>query len=85
VAPDLREQAAALFTEPNLGFFIDGRDGDRVRMRVRLSHESLPNWLPRDTPGWQAGQYFVALEVSTADLAAAARAWDRERRAFPAR
>jgi hypothetical protein len=76
---------AAVFTEPNISFFIDGRDGDRVRMRVRFSHESLPGWLPRNVAGWQAGEYSVALEVTTADLAGAARAWDRERQAFPAR
>jgi len=74
-----------VFLEPNVSFFIDGRDGDRVRMQVRFSHESLPDWLPRDAAGWQAQEYLVALEVTTADLAAAARDWDRERRAFPAR
>ena len=77
--------APAAFTEPSLGFFLDGRDGDRVRLRVRLSHEALPGWLPRDADGWQAGEYFLLLEVSRADLAGAARAWDRDRQPFPTR
>lgn len=85
VSRNAADQDAAVFTEPNISFFVDGRDGDWVRMRVRFSHESLPASLPRDVAGWQAGEYFVALEVSMADLAAAARAWDGERQAFPAR
>lgn len=85
VSQDAKDRDAAVFTEPDVSFFIDGRDGDWVRMRVRFSHESLPDWLPREAAGWQAGEYFVALEVSTADLAEAARAWDHERQAFPAR
>jgi hypothetical protein len=85
VSRDAAEQDAAVFTEPNISFFIDGRDGDRVRMRVRFSHESLPASWPRDVAGWQSGEYLVALGVSIADLAAAAHAWDGERQAFPAR
>jgi hypothetical protein len=85
VSRDAADQNVAVFTEPNISFFIDGRDEDWVPMRVRFSHESLPGWLPRDVAGWQAGEYFVALEINTADLAGAARAWDRERQAFPAR
>lgn len=85
VSRDAEDRDAAVFTEPNISFFIDGRDRDRVRMRVRFSHESLPGWQPGDTAGWQAREYLVALEVSTADLAGAVRAWDRERQAFPAR
>jgi hypothetical protein len=85
VSRDAADRDVAVFTEPNVSFFVDGRDGDWVRMRVRFLHESLPGWLPRGVAGWQADEYFVALEVSTADLAGVARAWDRERRAFPAR
>jgi hypothetical protein len=85
VSRDAADRDAAVFTEPNVGFFADGREGALVRMRVRFSHESLPGWLPRDAAGRQAGEYFVALEVTAADLAEAARAWDRERRAYPAR
>ena len=85
VSRDVADRDAAVFTEPNVSFFIDGRERDSVRMRVRFSHESLPGWLPRDIAGWQADEYFVPLEVTTADLAGAARAFDRERRAFPAR
>jgi hypothetical protein len=55
VSQDAADRDAAVFTEPNISFFIDGRDGDRVRMRVRFSYESLPAWLPRDVAGWLAG------------------------------
>lgn len=75
----------AVFTEPNMSFFFDSRRDGRVRMRLRLSHESLPQWLPREAAGWQAGEYYVALEVSCADLAEAAQAWDRDRLSFAAR
>jgi hypothetical protein len=85
VSRDATDRDAAVFTEPNISFFIDGRDGGRVRMRVRFSHESLPGWLPRDAAGWQAGEYFVALEVDAAHLATAAGVWNTERLAFPAR
>jgi hypothetical protein len=85
VSRNAADQDAVMFTEPNISFFVDGQDGDQVRMRVRFSYESLPGWLPRDAPGWRTGEYFVALELSTTDLAEAARTWDRERQAFPAR
>lgn len=55
-----------------------------VRLRVRFSHESLPDWI-RDFAGWQSAEYLVVLEVSHADMAQAAQAWDSERQAFPAR
>jgi hypothetical protein len=79
------DRQEAVFLEPNASFFIDGRDGERVRVQVGFSHESLPGWLSRDVAGWHAQEYLVVLEVTTADLAMAARDWDRERRAFPAR
>ena len=85
VSRNTGDRDAAVFTEPNVSLFVDGRDGNRVRMRVRFSHESLPSWLPRDVPGWQAGEFCLTLEVSVADLAEAARAWDSERQAFPTR
>lgn len=75
----------AVFTEPNMSFFLDSRRDGRVRMRLRLSHESLPPWLSREAAGWHAGEYYIALEVSCAELAEAAQAWDRDRMSFPAR
>ena len=74
-----------MFTEPNLSFILDGVENGRARMRARLSHESLPGWLPREARGWRAGEYHVALELGRADLAEAADAWDRDRLPFPAR
>jgi hypothetical protein len=87
-AAAMGEEAAgeeAVFTEPNLGFACDGVGEGRVRMHVRFSHESLPSWLPREPVGWQADEYYLALEVSCADVAEAARAWDRDRLQFPVR
>jgi hypothetical protein len=78
-------QDEAVFTEPNLSFILDGRDGGRARMRVRFSYESLPGWVPRDVSGWQAGQYFLSLDLRCSELAEAARSWDLDRRQFPDR
>ena len=85
VSRDATDRDSVVFTEPNLGFFLDSRHGDCVRIRVRFSYESLPGWLPRYIAGWQTAEYFVTLEVATTDLAEAARDWDRERQAFPGR
>lgn len=54
----------AVFTEPNLSFFLDGVQGGRVRMRLRLSHESLPRSLRWEAPGGEASDYDIPLEVS---------------------
>ena len=75
----------AVFTEPNLSFILDGRDGERVRIRVRFSHESLPNWMPRDFRGWQAEEYFLPLDINCSELAAAAQSWEADRQSFPGR
>jgi hypothetical protein len=79
------DREEAVFLEPNVSFLPDGREGERARVQVRFSHESLPGWLSRDVAGWHAQEYLVALQVTTADLAVAAGDWDGERRAFPAR
>ncbi|HUB42516.1 MAG TPA: hypothetical protein VMA72_26990 [Streptosporangiaceae bacterium] len=60
----------AAFTEPNLALTIDGSDNDGVRLRIRFSHESLPDWI-RDCAGWQSPEYFVVLDMSGSDLAEA--------------
>jgi hypothetical protein len=78
-------QDRAVFTEPNLSFILEGRDGERARIRVGFSHESLPDWMPRDFPGWQAEEYFLPLDISCSELAEAARSWDLDRQRFPAR
>jgi hypothetical protein len=73
------------FTEPNISFTIDSYDSDRVLIRVRFSHESLPSWVPREPRGWQSAEYFLPLDVTCDQLAQAAQVWDLERAQFPAR
>jgi hypothetical protein len=74
-----------LFTEPNLAFLPGTGDGGHARIQVRFSHESLPGWLTRDAPGWQAAEYLLPLHVSRSGLAEAAQAWDHECSKFPHR
>ncbi|SCE72763.1 hypothetical protein GA0074695_0641 [Micromonospora viridifaciens] len=77
-------QALICFTEPNLAFSLERADADRARVRVHLSHESLPPWQPsHDWPDYHA--YFVTLDVSTADLRTAAERWRIEHEPFPRR
>lgn len=72
------------FTEPNLAFNLEDASGERARLRVHFSHESMPPWKPNhDWPDYHA--YFLVLDVSTADLRAAAELWRLENRAFPTR
>jgi hypothetical protein len=63
---------------------IEDRRSDGVRMRVRFSHESLPDWI-RDVAGWQSAEYFVVLDMRSADMAEAVRDRHCERQAFPVR
>jgi hypothetical protein len=91
-------QKALAFTEPNLRFTLDAQDGERIRLRVRFSAESLPSG-PRTSgprtsgprtsgpqmPGPQTAGYDVPLDVSRADLAAGTRAWATECQQFPPR
>lgn len=72
------------FTEPNIALSIAGYGAGRVTLRVHFSHESMPPWHPHnDWPDYHA--YFIVLDVSAAGLTMAARQWDRDLRAFPAR
>jgi hypothetical protein len=73
------------FTEPNLGFSLDGSSSGRLSIGIRFSHEALPSWMPRERSGWQAAEYLLALDLSQADLAEAAEAWDRHCQPFPER
>jgi len=57
---------------------MDAQDGERVRLRVRFSAESLP-------PDTRTGGYDIPLDVGRADLAAAARTWAAECDEFPPR
>jgi hypothetical protein len=41
--------------------------------------------MPRDRLGWQAAGYLLVLDLSQADLAEAAEAWDRDCQPFPER
>ena len=74
-----------LFTEPNLAFLPGTGDGRHTRIQVRFSCESLPGWLTRDAPGWQAAGYLLPLHVSRSGLAEAAQAWGHECSKFPHR
>lgn len=73
------------FTEPNLAFSLDDRCAGRIRLRVSLSHEALPPWMPRDRDGRQADEYAFILDISQEDLGHAASAWDLEHELFPER
>jgi len=80
----LPERELLCFTEPNIAFSIAALSAERVSIRVHFSHESMPPWQPHhDWPDYHA--YFVVLDISTTDLTAAARQWDRHLHAFPAR
>ena len=78
-------QDEAVFTEPNLSFVLDGRDSERVRIRVRFAHESRPGWLPREASGSGDREYVLPLDVRRSELVEAVQSWDLERRPFPER
>jgi hypothetical protein len=72
------------FTEPNLALSIAALSTERASVRVHFSHESMPPWHQHhDWPDYHA--YFILLDISTADLTAAAKQWDRDLQPFPAR
>lgn len=71
-----------VFTEPNLGFSREpgGSDRGEIRLRVTLSHESVPPWIERCAEGW-----VVPLTIEPSELTAAASDWTASLVAFPAR
>jgi len=73
-----------VFLEPNIAFSLQDRLADRVQLRVYLSLESLPPWLKGDAQ-IKIWDYFVVLDVPTAQLAREADDWTEDLRRFPAR
>lgn len=72
------------FTEPNIAFSVESRNGRSIRIRAHFSLEALP---PRLT-GQQRPRlfdYFVPLNVSAGTLADAADAREHELALFPER
>jgi hypothetical protein len=82
---DWAEETGLLhFTEPNLAFSLEQRTNGRARLRVHLSLEASPPWLHgSDRP--DLFEYFLVVDLSTEDLAAAAEEWDNDCKPFPVR
>jgi hypothetical protein len=73
------------FTEPNLAFEVERRDGDDVLLRLGLDIEFLPPWR-KPTPGnpIPAGDpYLISIRLSVDRLTEAADEWDAETAAYP--
>jgi hypothetical protein len=60
--------------EPNLAFSVEALSGDRVSVRVHLSVESAPPWLPR--PSYF--EYFVLVNLGREELRRLAVDWSAE-------
>jgi hypothetical protein len=73
------------FLEPNLAFSLAAREGTRSVLRVHLSLEAAPPWLPYDEDLDELHQYTLDLPCEDADLLRAATEWERELAPFPAR
>jgi hypothetical protein len=72
------------FTEPNLAFSLAERIADQVRLRVHFSLEALPPWLSgAEQP--DMFDFFVDLEVPTAQVEIAAADWAAALSRFPQR
>jgi hypothetical protein len=72
------------FTEPNLALSLEERTEERVRLRIHLSLEASPPWLQEpDRPA--LFDYFLVIDLSIEDLAAAAEEWDNDCKPFPVR
>jgi hypothetical protein len=89
IAPCLPDDDASgqmlVFLEPNLGFQVESRTGDQVRVRVHFSLESLSPWLrnTRDQPEPTSTTWRSTFPA--ADLASAARAWLADTGSYPER
>ena len=73
-----------MFMEPNIAFSLEGRADERVHLRVHFSLECLPPWARGDAEP-EVWDYFVVLDVLTAELARQAQAWIEDLSLFPAR
>ena len=72
------------FTEPNLAFSLAERIAEHVRLRVHFSLEALPPWLSgAEQP--DVFDFFVELEVPTAQVEIAAADWAAALSRFPQR
>lgn len=78
------DERLLVFTEPNLGFSLAGREAERVTLRCHLSLESRPPWLLEDTDS-DLFDFFIEVSTPHSALAAAADEWEREISAFPVR
>ena len=74
-----------VFLEPNVGFSVESRTGDQVRIRVHFSLESLPPWLQNAESGPELHEYYVPFDVLAADLVTAAEIWLRDAAGYPER
>jgi hypothetical protein len=72
------------FTEPNLALSLAARTDEEATIRVHLSLEARPRWLP-DDEGVDVFGYFLAVQVPLAELARAADDWNEELVPFPER
>jgi hypothetical protein len=72
------------FTEPNVALGLAARTGEEATVRMHLSLEARPGWLP-DDESVDVFRYFVAVRVPLAEVARAADDWDQELVPFPQR
>ena len=70
------------FTEPNLAFSVEGREGGDVVIRVHFSLESEPPWCGEDV---EMFQFFLQCGLSGQALLSASEQWLGELIAFPER
>jgi hypothetical protein len=73
------------FLEPDIAFSVEGRAGDRVRIRVHFSLEALPPLLQGTAEEPGLFEYFVRLDVSAEELTQAAELWLLDLAQFPPR
>jgi hypothetical protein len=69
-----QDEQMLVFLEPVVAFSLQERIADRVQVRVHLSLEALPQWLRGDEQP-DIFDFFVVLDMSAAELAAAAADW----------
>lgn len=72
-----------MFVEPNLAWSVESRPKGRTRIRVHLSLEAHPAWIPDTAQG--LFETFILLGISNAELNLAAAEWERELAAYPLR
>jgi hypothetical protein len=84
-SPPGDDDGMLVFLEPNLGFSVESRIGDRVRVRVHFSHESLPPLLRDAEVRLSVHEYCVPFDVLAWDLASAAEAWLENAAIYPER